>query len=358
MKTLSTKEKREYISCLHVMDNALHSYPEEIERANKVLSNCPNSLFKYKKIDKYVFDMLENKYAYLAPVKNLDDPFDCLGDFSTSHMMNNVKKVITNKFLKHIIRNTKNISLSKKQLQIIDEYKDAFKPGEDFETDKIYEALKKEGYPDEIIEEAINQYKNLVNLFDTYDKSEVFKPFADLIMHSSEKVGVCSLSEVKDNKVMWSLYGKEYKGCCIEYQIANTKKARRFLFPVIYSRNPNNNFAEKIFDSVYAELNRILSNDLFGINKEIESVGAIYELFCSKDIDWKYQKEWRIVGGAKDHFNDAEIKAVYLGFDVAPTNEKKMLTYAKRYKFDLFKMKAPDGKKRIRFKPLLLVNRD
>lgn len=340
------------------MDNVMLCQPEEIQRAIKVLSNCPSSLFKYKKIDKYVFDMLKNKYAYLAPVKDLDDPFDCLGDFSTSHMMDNDKKEITNKFLKRIIKRTKNTSLDKKQLQIIDEYKNAFKPGDDFETDRIYQALKDEGYPEEIIQEAINLFKNLVNLSDDYDKNDTFQPFGDIVMNSGEKVGVCSLSEIKDNKVMWSLYGKKYKGCCIEYVIADTKKARRFLFPVIYSRAPNNNFAEKTFDSTYAELNRNMNANIFHINQEIEPVGSIYELFCSKDIDWKYQKEWRLVGGVEEHFYDVDIKAVYLGFDVTKTNEKKMLSYAKRYKFDLYKMKAPDGKKRIRFKPLLLVNRD
>ena len=358
MKTLSNKEKREYISCLHLMDNVMLCHPEEIERARKVLSRCPGSFFKYKKIDKFVFDMLKNKYAYLAPVKKLDDPFDCLSDFGTSHMVNEKDNTITDGFLEHIIDDTKNIPLSEDQLKIIYECKDAFKPGDDFDSKKIYQVLKNKGYPDDLIEMMITKFKNLVNLSDVCEENDTFKPFGDLMMNPGDRVGVCSLSEVKDNKVMWSLYGKEYKGCCIEYHVLKSKKARRFLFPVIYTRAPNNNFAEKVFDTMYAEVNRNMNNLPFYTNKEVEPVGAIYELFCSKDIDWKYQKEWRIVGGAKDHFNDVEIKAVYLGFDAAPTNEKKMLAYAKRYKFDLFKMKAPDGKKRIRFKPLLLVNRD
>ena len=86
--------------------------------------------------------------------------------------------------------------------------------------------------------------------------------------------------------------------------------------------------------------------------KEIGPIGAIYEMFCTKDIDWKYQKEWRLIGGTTEeekYFKEVDIKAVYLGFKVSEKNENRMKKYAKRYGFDLYKMKAPDGKKRIRF---------
>lgn len=346
---MNNKEKREYISCLHLMENINLCHPEEIVRMRKVLSQCPDSLFKYKKFGKYTFDILKNKYAYLSPVKDLDDPFDCLSDFDTSKIMDSDSKTITNQFLKHIIKETKNVPLDEKQLGIVREYKDAFKPGDDFETDRVYEGLKTAGVPEEQISDAIVRYKNLVNLSDTYEDTGTFEKFGKILMNPGETIGVCALSEINDNKVMWSLYGKKYEGCCIEYSFKKKPLPPRFLFPVIYSREANNNFTEKVFDTLYAELNRHMFDDIFHLDKEIGGVGAIYELFCSKDIDWRFQKEWRLVGGAKDKYYEVEIKAVYLGFKVAKTNEEKMIRYAKRYKYSLYKMKAPDGKKKIRY---------
>lgn len=335
------------------MENGELCHPEEIARIRKVLKQCPSSLFKYKKFGKYTFDILKNKYAYLSPVKDLDDPFDCLSDFDISKIVDTNNKTITNQFLEHIIKETKSLPLNEKQLNIAREYKDAFKPGDDFETNRVYDGLKAAGVPEHQIASEIVKYKNLVNLSDAYEDTGTFDKLGKILMNSGNTIGVCSLSEINDNKVMWSLYGKEYKGCCIEYRFKINKKPPRFLFPVIYSREANNNFTEKVFDTLYAELNRQMFDSAFHLNKEIAGVGAIYELFCSKDVDWKYQKEWRLVGGAQDKYYEVDIKAVYLGFKVSKTNEEKTIRYAKRYKFDLYKMKAPDGKKKIRFTKLV-----
>lgn len=321
----------------------------------EILGKCPDSLFKYKQFGKNTFDILKKGYAYLSPTKNLDDPFDCLSDFDTTKIINPDTKTITDQFLKHIIKKAKekNISVDDKQVGIAKEYKTAFKQGDDFETDRIYECLKNNGVPENQIGSEIVRYKNLVNLSDTFKDVGVFEQFANVLMNSRESIKVCSLSEINDNKVMWSLYGKEYEGCCIEYCFKLNNKPPRFLFPVIYSRKANNNFTEKMFDMLFAELDRHMFEDIFHFNKEIGDLGAIYELFCTKDIDWRYQKEWRLVSTADEKCYDVVIKAVYLGFKVAKTNEDKMIRYAKRYKYSLYKMKAPDGKKRIRFTKLV-----
>ena len=330
------------------MENIELCHPDEIVRIRKVLSKCPGSLFKYKKFNKWTFDMIENSYAYLSPVKDLDDPFDCLSDFDITKIIDQNNKTVKGQFLNHIFKTTM-VPITEHDKEIAKEYKDAFKPGDEFDRDRIYEALKNEGMPEDKIEEAMVFFGNCLNVSDTYKDNGAFDRFGKILLNPGETIGVCALSEIKDNKVMWSLYGKEYKGCCIEYGIKPTKTARRFLFPVIYSREPNNNFTEKIVDTVFAETQRQMFQDIFMREKPIENVGAIYELFCAKDIDWKFQKEWRLVGDAKDHFSEVEIKAVYLGFKVAKTNEERMKTLSKRCGFALYKMKSPDGKKRIRF---------
>ena len=193
------------------------------------------------------------------------------------------------------------------------------------------------------------------NISKPYVEDKTFERFGMVLKEAGERVGVCSLSEINDNKVMWSLYCNEYKGYCVEYSIRNTKEGRRFLFPVIYTRKPNNNFIKKMFDSMFGELNRqvYLRSNPREQNSVITNVGAIYELSCVKDIDWRFQKEWRVVGEPEDHFTEADIKAVYLGFKVSKSNENKMIRLAKKQHFNLFKMKSPNGKKRIEYLKLV-----
>ena len=73
------------------------------------------------------------------------------------------------------------------------------------------------------------------------------------------------------------------------------------------------------------------------------------ELFCTKDSDWSYQSEWRLIGKAEDHCHELKIKSIYLGFKVNKTNENKMKRYASKYGFNLYKMNAPSGDKIIRY---------
>ena len=76
------------------------------------------------------------------------------------------------------------------------------------------------------------------------------------------------------------------------------------------------------------------------------------ELFCTKDTDWSYQREWRIIGAPAGHIS-LPIKAIYLGFKVSETNKKRMLRLAKKKGFALCLMNPPDGSKRISYERLV-----
>lgn len=99
---MNNKEKREYINCSHLRENINCCTVSEMMQISKVLSKCPSSLFKYRSFDKYAFSMIEEKYLYLTPVKDLDDPFDCLSDFGTSDIVGNGK--INDTFIEHIYK--------------------------------------------------------------------------------------------------------------------------------------------------------------------------------------------------------------------------------------------------------------
>lgn len=347
---MNNSEKREFIDCLTLLDNG-NCFPNELERRNSILRKCPKTFFKYRCFDKYTFEMISDCYAYLAPVKNLDDPFDCMSDFDISGMVSKNNSSINSKFLNYIIESVE-YEFTDEQVKIIKKHVKPFINNGNIDIEEVQKVLDEVKKDDENIGDAITYIRNLLEVYKTYLSRNEFDELGQIAKKPDDILGVCSLSEINNNKVMWSLYGKKYKGYCIEYEIAPTNKAHRFLCPVIYTRRPNNNFSRKMFDSIFAQTKRNIIFD-FSPCLKIERVGAIYELFCTKDIDWAYQKEWRIIGNAKKHFKDVKIKAIYLGFDVAKANEKKILNYSKEYKFNVYKMKAPDGKKRIRFTKLV-----
>lgn len=51
-------------------------------KINKKDVPVPIFLYKYRPFDRFTFDMLDNRYCYLCPAENLDDPSECKVDFS------------------------------------------------------------------------------------------------------------------------------------------------------------------------------------------------------------------------------------------------------------------------------------
>lgn len=343
---MTNKEKRKYISDI-LISNSI-PFTNEISKRGIILSRIPESLYKYRSFDKYTFDMIENNYVFLAPVSGLDDPFDCLNDFEIDRFYDKKNNKITHKAIDFILKRfpTGLSGLSKKELKNL-AIKCIDENGIDYDTaPKIVKSSSVtttiEVAPLFIALKAFNDFFKEI-----YDSTEM-NGFAEKAYNPGEKVGVCSLSEKRDNKVMWSLYGKNYSGYCIEYKIPLIKEVIQNLCPVIYTKKPNNSFIEKITEySMAATLRAITNGNICG------NIGATMELFCTKDTDWSYQSEWRIIGNARTKFKHLKIKSIYLGFKVNKTNERNMKKLAQNYNFNLYKMNPPNGSKKITYKKII-----
>lgn len=340
---MNNKEKRKYISDLLIFQST--PFLSEFETRRDFLKKTPTILYKYRPFDKYAYEMIEKDYAYLAPVKGLDDPFDCLNDFTINDFYNEKTHKITPKALDFIIKlvcpnGIQNLSVEevkKLALQCIKE------DGVDYE--KVPKIVETNGFttiteihPFFTVLSAFNEnFKRVMESAQLYE-------FAKSAMSPGERVGICSLSEKRDNKVMWSLYGSNYTGYCIEYDVPKRQEVTLNLCPVIYTKRNNNRFIEKMTEYAMSSfLSTVTNGHLKG------NIGALMELFCTKDTDWSYQSEWRLIANAGGQFKYLKIKAIYLGFKVSKTNENKMKKYSKKYKFDLYKMDSPNGKKGITY---------
>lgn len=343
---MNNKEKRQYMSNLMLAQSPM--FLEDFNSRKEILNKRPKILYKYRSFDQYAFEMIEQEYAYLAPVKELDDPFDCLNDFSVSTFINPYTGALTKEGFDYIVnKNVFNLDEQQKKCLFEAAKESNITTGVDYnkliDLSKTYSPFLVNN-----ITAAINTLENIQGSYQEMLDSKEMKTVANKAYSPGDTVGVCSLTEEKDNKVMWSLYSDKYQGYCIEYEIPLIKELILNLCPVIYTKNISN-FTEKVFDACFGSLLHTFSN---GAMKN--DLGAAMELFCTKDTDWKYQKEWRVIGGAGDPCKLLKIKAIYLGFKVSEENETEMKNRAKKYKFKLYKMNPPNGKKKIEYTPIFI----
>lgn len=340
---MTNKEKEQYLS--HMMIFRSRTFVCELTRKRDFLNRTPKILYKYRSFDKYTKEMLEEPYVFLAPVKDLDDPFDCLANPGVESNQNDDLNSIGLSMIDYVVDticSLANTKISKKEVKRIipkcyinGEYNEDNARKVFAETSLISEAQK---------EMLIAVLRNIDCVTETIVKDDAIKSIVRISKNPSDKVGICSLSTKRDNKAMWSLYGKEYKGYCVKYEIPDDEEIKFNLYPTIYKRNDDNNIIRKLVKLGIANCIRFMSEGKFN-----SGIGCINELFCTKDTDWAYQDEWRLIGDAGVHCTKLKVKAVYAGFKVTDNNLQKIKRIGKKKGFKVFIMNAPKGKKRITY---------
>lgn len=346
---MTNKEKNEYLSLMTLSRS--QSFPNEIARRNQLSAKSPNTLYKYRTFDKYTFDMLDNDYVFLAPAGTLDDPFDCMVSTSFDGVYENGTYNITNQLMTRmldiIFKYSGAVRHSKEDLiKLIDKCTENGKIVRDTlekEMDKMSNLTNAQKF---IMGNALSNFDNTLN--ELINEGNELKETLKIFIQSKEKIGVCSFSTKRDNKVMWSHYSDIYKGYCIEYGIPKSETAESSLLPVVYSKKATNNISISIIDFLLENLIRNICN-----GTKITDLGAFNKLICTKDSDWSYQDEWRILGDAKQKLKGLKIKNIYLGFDVLLENKNQMIECARRNHFGLYEMKKPNGEKKISYTKII-----
>jgi hypothetical protein len=131
---------------------------------------------------------------------------------------------------------------------------------------------------------------------------ELFIRSATKVLHQRREIilkknGVSCFSETNDNLLMWSHYASRCAGFCLEFRtrFIEPDKLRR----VIYAeRIPKINIVPLVVDRDWTQ---------------------IMELFCTKSIDWEYEREWRYihtVAGTLFTYKPEALKAIYCGPEI------------------------------------------
>lgn len=295
-------------------------------KINKKDVQEPQFLYKYRTFDAFTFDMFANEYVYLCPAEKLDDPSECKVDFSVQDFYDLKTNRLTFKSLDMI-------------LEMIKPYTNAYNFGQ--LKNLVYSTLTPSGnvkrnflldvsfdmqklVPNIDIIPLINWIGNIPERLNEPQIRQNFEMLFSLAHNARRDMGICSLSELSNSKEMWKNYADDSKGYCIEYNMRDYDNLY-VLYPVIYQENRETNIVTNILSSFIGEM-------IFGIsNGQIKAdKSQFFRLFLTKDLKWSYQKEWRLLGDAKQKLRAPSIHAIYLGKNMSQQDKIEITTYCKK----------------------------
>lgn len=130
-----------------------------------------------------------------------------------------------------------------------------------------------------------------------------------------KQMAVCCFTESVDNFLMWSHYANAYNGVCLEYDVSEIRDLKYFLSPVLYT------------DKLIRARDYMTKED-FEKDKYNRLMKAAILSVLSKQSQWKYENEWRIINIVEND-SDRYIlmpppKAIYVGFKVNSENRKRI----------------------------------
>jgi hypothetical protein len=278
--------------------------------------NLPKRLFKFRRDSKEARDNLINNTVWLSSPETFNDPYDCSLTVQFDHV---VTTVLGNSLDDFVAKYGPQKFVSELDLEVAKRAKDPHLALADLIITKVEPGTT---------QQDAQAMRFLRSLAPDYKQ----KMANEIGQRHKKGLKVCSFTEVNDSIIMWSHYGDEHRGFCVEYDLAfpaPENLSRRLLFPVIYS--------SQLFDATKyftrAALNPTGFNNIFPL------IAAIY-----KSPEWKYEKEWRLVsigGLVKDssNWNMLPAKRLFLGSHMPPTKRDELVKIARTKKIEVFQMR-------------------
>lgn len=240
------------------------------------LEDAPNKLYKYCGTERYVLESLRNDTIWFSQITNLNDPFEFDVFVDTKACAEFNAKIGG-------------------ELSVVNQMK-----------------------LEHIIKENLADLKNI---------------FQD----GKRLMGVTCFSEAFDSILMWSHYGKNHSGICIEYDLLGMNEELNYSpVPVLYK-------------NTFPSLTR------FDLQNPESSVEEIYiKSMLIKSKEWCYEKEWRVLqdygacGDAWDEESKGALRrmitpsAVYLGCNADTDFEREVIDICKDKGITCYKLEKDE----------------
>lgn len=287
---------------------------------NNSVYNGPKYLYKYRPYDKYTFDMLENNYVFLCKVSNLDDKSECDVSLDIYRLFdlytNNAKKECINQIISKLIPYTskENYEIIKNKIySILDNNGNVKK---NYMLDLSFEIEEK--CPGIDVASFVNWIINIPEKIDNSDIKSKIDKFIEVGIQAKEKLGICSLCDSFEIDELWTNYADHDSGYCIEYDVSDYDM-NEWIFPVVYTDDRKNNLVEVLVEKF---INQCIN---FFSNGEMKTDQTQYlRLFLTKNTEWNYQNEWRLIGDANYKMRAPKITKIIVGSKMAEENYNRI----------------------------------
>ncbi len=275
-------------------------------------------IYKYCKIDEFLFHSLVNNELFFANPRDFNDPFDSKAIFSLSK-----SKDLIEMLFNHV------------KVEIVDKY-GIVKSLPDFQ--------KRQKYWEFVIETFLNVLKDFGNLYDNNSKSkeekliemftfysypEIFnkvyaihpnefqrKLFEDLtfLLVDFNGYGITCGSTTNNCSVMWGHYAQNHQGVCLEFEISDSKGKENIAV------NSEDIFSINSVNYTNTPINMFILDDLY--SNSIQS-----QLLSTKSKTWAYENEVRIISNSQGvhKFRKSQLKSIIFGAKSTPKNRLTLI---------------------------------
>ena len=320
-------------------------------------------LFKYTSLE-YAKQSLEGEYIYLSSPEKFNDVYDS----SLGFRPDDIFKIFTGEISAKAQINNKSFIDIAKNVEVFSGYstetaEDRFKFIEEILKEENFAFIKKiaemnqNEFVDKLLEKSVevlgkqptkadieltkklkefdfNEYINKI----FGDKKSEIENLSRVLNGFDMRIGC--LTENHQSNYMWALYGRNFKGVCLEYDFETlNKELDGNLFKVTYSKNRPIIEKESIFKFMD-------END--GGREELEK--DILKTLTTKHIEFEKELEWRIIRiNVESEFYTKSLKSIYLGYKLDESDVAFFKDYAETNKIGIYKMDLSDDSYNVNF---------
>lgn len=295
-------------------------------KINKKGIDIPQFLYKYRPFDEFTYDMLQHQYVFLSPAEKLDDPSECRVDFSVQDIFDLKTNQLTFKGIDMLLAFIKPYTSQDNFQQVKKIVYGSLTPeGLGRGPDLLEAYFDMQGLaPDATLVPLINQLRSIPEKLNDSTVRKDFEKLFLLAYDARRDMGICSLSELSNSDEMWRNYADDSQGYCVEYYMRDYVNTDA-LFPVVYQDNRETNIVTNILGSFIGEMVFGVSNGAIATDKS-----QFIRMFLTKDLKWSYQKEWRLLGDAKQKLKAPTISRIYLGSNVSKKDKITMSSFCQK----------------------------
>jgi Protein of unknown function (DUF2971) len=248
----------------------------------------PKKLYKYRAFNVFALSALTQASTFYADPRRFNDPLDCDPTIEVDVGLEQLKRILRRQ---------------------VEHYEN---------RDQAYEELSDYGH--------MCDSRCLEN-DQAYHKQIIAVSIKHVLAEEMGKKGVFSMAEQWDCPLMWSHYGDEHRGICIEYD--TTDFDHPFLQPVNYDAPRS-----------------IRTSELYEWREKMspEAKKKVFDsYFLTKASQWRYEREWRDVDDRNGaHPTKYKITAVYLGLRCDPAVLVTIVKLLRNQDIELFEIYPRD----------------